>query len=223
MSNQAPAETPSTKDRILEAAVELFGEKGFHGTSMRDVARKVGIKESSLYNHYEGKDGLLAAILDYHRQAFAASIPSDATMKALISSHNDAVELWMAAARILIGNIPPLLAAITRVLRNEMFLDARCRRFVLDSMFASQKEITRHLLGDMMERGLIRPCNLDIVVDQYVYFMQGMDMEQTLLLQEGADPQVLMDRMLELVAAYIADLAAPPGCHFPVDPQAAAN
>ena len=52
----------STERRILDAATALFYEKGYHGTSMREVAAAVGIKAGSLYNHYPGKEDLLFRI-----------------------------------------------------------------------------------------------------------------------------------------------------------------
>jgi AcrR family transcriptional regulator len=51
-----------TDQRILEAATALFSEKGYHGTSMREVAAAVGIKAGSLYNHFPGKEDLLFRI-----------------------------------------------------------------------------------------------------------------------------------------------------------------
>ena len=52
----------STDQRILEAATTLFYEKGYHGTTMREVAAAVGLKAGSLYNHYPGKEDLLFRI-----------------------------------------------------------------------------------------------------------------------------------------------------------------
>lgn len=51
-----------TDRRILDAATVLFSEKGYHGTSMREVAAAVGIRAASLYNHYPGKEDLLVRI-----------------------------------------------------------------------------------------------------------------------------------------------------------------
>ena len=48
----------STKKEILDQALDLFSENGYHGTSMREIAAAVGIKGSSLYNHFEGKEAI---------------------------------------------------------------------------------------------------------------------------------------------------------------------
>lgn len=53
-----------TAERILRAAEQLFGERGYTGTSLRDVAEAVGLRIPSLYNHFPGKEQLYAAVLD---------------------------------------------------------------------------------------------------------------------------------------------------------------
>jgi len=50
------------KELILEEAAKLFKEKGFGGTSMRDLAEKVGMEAASMYNHIKSKDEILELI-----------------------------------------------------------------------------------------------------------------------------------------------------------------
>jgi AcrR family transcriptional regulator len=53
----------ATAARILDAAEDLFAEHGYHGTTLRDVANRVGLRIPSLYNHFASKDALYAAVL----------------------------------------------------------------------------------------------------------------------------------------------------------------
>ena len=53
-----------TADRILDAAEDLFAERGYAGATLRDVAKRVGIRIPSLYNHFESKERLYSAVLD---------------------------------------------------------------------------------------------------------------------------------------------------------------
>ncbi|MBO0454201.1 MULTISPECIES: TetR/AcrR family transcriptional regulator [Enterococcus] len=55
----------NTKEKILLSALELFSTKGYEGTSVRDLARAVGIRESSLYKHFKNKQAIFDAILAY--------------------------------------------------------------------------------------------------------------------------------------------------------------
>ena len=55
-----------TKNRILEVSIDLFSQFGYDGVSIRQIAGEVGIRESSIYNHYQNKQAILKAILDYY-------------------------------------------------------------------------------------------------------------------------------------------------------------
>lgn len=55
--------TTSTKELILKEALHLFLEKGYHGASMRTLAKKVGLQGSSLYNHFKSKETIYAALM----------------------------------------------------------------------------------------------------------------------------------------------------------------
>jgi AcrR family transcriptional regulator len=54
--------TETTESRIWGAAAKLFYDKGYHATTMRDIASEVGIKAGSLYNHFPGKQDILLRI-----------------------------------------------------------------------------------------------------------------------------------------------------------------
>ncbi len=56
-----------TYQTILQAAHDLFVEQGYHGTSMRQIARRAGVALGGIYNHFAGKEAVFAAVLDvYH-------------------------------------------------------------------------------------------------------------------------------------------------------------
>ncbi len=52
------------KEEILEVATHLFAERGYEGTSMSDVAERVGIRKASLFYHFTTKDSLYEAVVD---------------------------------------------------------------------------------------------------------------------------------------------------------------
>lgn len=55
----------TTREKIVEAALELFSQRGYDGVSVRDIARAVGIRESSLYNHFANKRAIFDGIVDF--------------------------------------------------------------------------------------------------------------------------------------------------------------
>jgi len=53
-----------TRERILEAATELFAQRGYAGTGVDRLAEKSGIAKTAIYYHFGNKEGLLASVLD---------------------------------------------------------------------------------------------------------------------------------------------------------------
>ena len=52
------------KEKLSRSAMELFAERGFAGTSIRDIAKATGYSLSNIYHHFENKEGLLLTILE---------------------------------------------------------------------------------------------------------------------------------------------------------------
>ena len=61
----------TTAERILDAAEDLFAEKGYSATSLGDVADRVGIRSPSLYNHFRNKEALYQAVLERLLEEFS--------------------------------------------------------------------------------------------------------------------------------------------------------
>ncbi len=59
---EAPADRPDARERLLAAAVEAFAAKGFHGTTTRDIASAAGMSPAALYVHHRSKEDLLHLI-----------------------------------------------------------------------------------------------------------------------------------------------------------------
>ena len=53
-----------SRQQILEAAAHIFRQKGFHATSMQDIADAVNLQKASLYHHIDSKQEILLALLD---------------------------------------------------------------------------------------------------------------------------------------------------------------
>lgn len=84
-------QTNNRRDLILETAAGFFVRKGFSGTSIRDIAKEVGMLPGSLYYHFPSKEALLEAVFEEGVQRIGDSVD-----QALIACKGDAWERLQA-------------------------------------------------------------------------------------------------------------------------------
>jgi len=87
-----PSDDRPTRRRVLVAALELFAERGYAGTSIRDVATAMNIRSSSLYDQFPSKEHILARIIEIGMSSWC-----DAMTAALADADPDPVAQVRAA------------------------------------------------------------------------------------------------------------------------------
>jgi AcrR family transcriptional regulator len=108
--------TRNSRADVIAAAGRLFAERGYHGTSMRDLGRELGMLGSSLYAHVDSKQDLLVEVVEQGARLFqesaAAALAVEGTardrLQALIRGHvgvvlanHDVVRTFLNEARML--------------------------------------------------------------------------------------------------------------------------
>lgn len=94
-SRGAVVDQADMRESLLETAVEMFSEKGFSGTSIRDIAREHGVSLSNIYYYFSNKEGLWREIMNRSvrslpgrlRAAIAQADTPRAQLDALIREH----------------------------------------------------------------------------------------------------------------------------------------
>ncbi|HET7578777.1 MAG TPA: TetR/AcrR family transcriptional regulator [Bacillales bacterium] len=60
--------------QIIEASIKLFAKKGYHATSMQEIADESGVSKGSVYNHFDSKENLLLSIFQYYYELLIEKI-----------------------------------------------------------------------------------------------------------------------------------------------------
>ena len=63
MIEQAVSKGENTRQKVLQTAYQLFLEKGYHATSIRDISQRCGLTIGGVYNHFSGKGEIFEAVL----------------------------------------------------------------------------------------------------------------------------------------------------------------
>ncbi len=88
-----------TRDDILDAAAQVFRQKGFHGASMSDIAGALDVQKASLYHHVTSKQEILLALLDralgmltdHIASITAQTLPADQKLRLMIRGYLSAL------------------------------------------------------------------------------------------------------------------------------------
>jgi len=143
---------------IYAAAARLFCEKGFHATTMSEIARSVGIQKASLYHYVSGKDDLLLrtsqqGILTLNRavaEIVESDLPADEKLRRAFTAH----------IRVLCQNMDTM----TVFLRERRALPTARRGAVLEEG-KRYEQMIQQILRDGITSGRFRP--VDVTMTSY--------------------------------------------------------
>ena len=85
----------STKEKILDAALTLFAENGYNGTSVEQIAKAVGVKAPSLYKHYKSKEDILNSLIDSAEVRYEEMFGSERNIGKIPESREEFIEMTM--------------------------------------------------------------------------------------------------------------------------------
>jgi AcrR family transcriptional regulator len=154
MTAVALARVPRQNSRrplVLDAAAALFAERGYHGTSIRDIASAAGMTPAAIYSHFASKAGLLVAVYEEGVGRIAAALdaalakpPPASRLQAACTAHLETLleggDYAQVVLRVWPKDVPEAASRLTR-LRDGY--EARFRRLVPD------KHLRLLLLGAM--------------------------------------------------------------------------
>lgn len=143
---------PGRKEQILEAAVNLFSTKGYHGTTVRDIADSSGILSGSLYAHINSKEDLLFAIVDRAADQFLGALAPIAAEPGPAAERLEAA--MVAHIRVVAHSLP----AATIFLHEWKALDHERRHLILAKR-SEYEALLGKIIRDGVESGEFRAAD----------------------------------------------------------------
>jgi AcrR family transcriptional regulator len=157
------ADGRQTRQAILDAALELFADKGYFGTSLRDIAGVVGVRESALYNYFPGKEALFSALIA------AAQEQKTEQMAGLLAEPIDDVRslLERLTSMVLENFAVPRQQQLFRVLMSDGMRLAKQGRINLIERMTSGAEPLHELMRRLINEGGLRPRNPELLAIEF--------------------------------------------------------
>lgn len=144
----------TTKERILEAALTLFAEKGYNGTSVEQIANAVGIRAPSLYKHYKGKEDILNALIDSAEARYEEMFGSERNIGKVPESREEFIRVTMG--RIAFTMHDPVIRRTRMLLVQEQFRNERISEVTTRHQLDGVQRMFAKIIGGMMDEGMVR-------------------------------------------------------------------
>ena len=143
----------STKERILEAALTLFAENGYDGTSVEQIANFVGIKAPSLYKHYKGKEDILNALIDSAEERYEVMFGSEKNIGKVPQSREEFIKVTME--RISFTMRDPIIRKTRMLLVQEQFRNERISEVTTRHQLDGIHRMFAKIIKGMMDEGIV--------------------------------------------------------------------
>ena len=174
-----------SRQRILDAAVDVFAEYGFHRFRIKEVAARVNLTEAGVLHHFSSKENLLHAVLEYRELNSKQVIAHLEQLSGL-----EALDAFPEIAESIVAE-PRRLQLYLLLEVEGLTPESSTRDFFMARNIANRKAVTKYI-HDAQARGQFREdIDAEFLAREAVAFMDGIGLQW---LTEG--------KTFDLVAAY---------------------
>lgn len=182
------------KHQILDAAAAVFAAKGFHTTTIRDIARHAGIADGTIYNYFENKSMLLLGIFERMRETIVAEqMPPPATLDA-----HSFVQIFLQQP---LTGLKEDNFALFRIVLSEMMVNDELRTRYYQQILTPTLVLAETYLQEQVDQGKLHIADVKLTVRAIAAMILGLMMEytlgdETLIAQWEQLPATLADLIL---------------------------
>ncbi|WP_400239631.1 TetR/AcrR family transcriptional regulator [Methanobrevibacter smithii] len=159
-----------TKDKIFDTALDLFSKKGYDSVSVRTIASEVGIKESSIYNHYSSKKDILMSILNYFEEYFKGNPLDDENIRKLLEENPE--EFYHQGSEMFKQQIfEEKILKIMKLIFVQMYQIDEVKEFFLREILGGSTDFWGDVFEILIQKNVIgSDCNPNKLAEMYFGF-----------------------------------------------------
>lgn len=154
-----------TRERILEAALEMFSKYGYAGTNIRELTASLGLGKSSMYRHFESKEDIWNALLDTMAAYYAAHFGSSEQLPPVPDSPEELVAMTMRMVDFTVHD--KKIVMTRKILQTEQFRDGRACSLASKHFLTGLTDMFSRIFAGMMDKGLLRRDDPEMLAFAY--------------------------------------------------------
>jgi AcrR family transcriptional regulator len=182
--------------QILDAATKVFAQRGFHRTTIRDVARAAGIADGTIYNYFENKTALLLGILnrlnETERREDDLAQVGDTDMRSFMRQY-----FRQRFAALTQGG-----PEVFQVVLSEVLVNPELRELYLQQVVAPTFTLAETYFAQLVEAGKVRRLDIPLTLRVIAAAFLGLLIERII-----GDPQLQTkwDELADLLTTLFLD------------------
>ena len=180
----------NTKERIVDEALTLFSVQGFKGTTVKNIADAVGIKDSSIYKHFKSKQEILDAIVDQMKGRMeelsgTLGIPQDIDEDSVMTAYKDLSlqELQEISRKAFLFYLKDeFMSRFWRLSQMEQYQNREIYNIYRSIFFEQSIKYQSELFAEMIRQGAFREADLEVVAVNFyapIYFLLSKYQEES--------------------------------------------
>lgn len=193
--------TAERRAQITEAAGVLFGRRGYHAATMRDIALRAGVSPGLIYNYVEDKEELLLLVLDSLLDAYASRIP------AALAGLRDPLARFAAAVDTYCRTVAERPEATLLAYQESRSLRRSLREHIKRREVETNALIAE-CISDGIAQGLFRPVDAELTAYRVVMMAHGWALKTWRLAGRMTIDDYIADSLEMLLGALLTPLGA---------------
>jgi len=154
-----------TKKKIYDASVKLFAEKGYKATSVREIARVVGIQQSAIYNHFKNKEAILDEIIDNLSNSHLINLFEDKEPKDIYKKGKALLKQVSNMFKLI--SYDPKTDLLFRFMMQELFNNERLRVFYNEEFYQKNVKKLSIVFFMMMQDEMIESMDPLVLANEF--------------------------------------------------------
>lgn len=199
-----------TKKRIFDGAIELFMLNGFDHVSLRDIAGKVGIRQSTIYNHFKSKQEILDTIYNFYSYYYLKDRKDIEDVKALLQT-GDFLEILDSVRYEFKEDYVQAMSDITKIIFQRIGIDDRAKEIGQSLMIDEGIKFVEDVFNSGIKSGRFYPFDTHIMaflinsVRIFILYCWLINPSPDNMQKLLADEQALYNYAAELIKDLVID------------------
>jgi AcrR family transcriptional regulator len=178
-------EFSGTKKRIFEESIRLFAQKGYRATTVREIAKAVGIQQSAIYNHFKNKEDILNTIVSTLSSSSLDLLMADKPIEESAKKGKGFLREFATSFKLLAYDDKS--EKFFRFMMIELMQNAKMREIFLNDFHKAHLKVLSQAFFVMMQEGMVSSSDPMLMAQEFLSPLFFYRMQATLLRIDAQD------------------------------------